>query len=42
METFEQRADEVRVIRERGFQVEGMTGTCKGPEAEPGGETDRK
>lgn len=38
----EQRADDVRVIRGSVFQVEGMTGVCKGPEAEPGGEADRK
>lgn len=36
METFEQRADEVSVIRERVFPVEGMNGMCKGPEAEQG------
>lgn len=36
--TFEQRADEVRVIREKVFQVEGMSGMCKGPEAGTGRE----
>lgn len=34
--TFKQRADEVRVIREKVFQVEGMSGMCKGPEAGAG------
>lgn len=36
--TFEQRANEVRVIREKVFQVEGMSGMCKGPEAGTGRE----
>lgn len=36
MDMFEQRADAVRAIRGKVFQVEGVCGKCKGPEARPG------